>query len=477
MIYLIVFLAIVLRSINLNQSFWFDEAITVNVVNNSGFKELITNYAPGDFHPPLHYLILRIWSNLVPLSEISARSISVLLGAATVFTTYLVAKKFFEQKTALIASILIATSPLHIYYSQETRMYILAAFLVSLSVYFFISIIDKDSIANWTGFIVSTSLMLYSDYLPYLMIPVYFLYLILFRGKIAKSTFRGFIPAFLLILILISPWLLILPHQLKVGLSATEASPAWAQVVGSPSLTSFIITFVKFTIGRISNNNNSIYFLTFLPAALFVVLMFVLSLFRLSPKRSFLFMWFFIPIVSAFLIAYFIPVYAYFRFIFVLPAFYLIWASAINTVNIKKLLTPLLLSALLINAISLVIYYLNPKFQREDWKNATVYVTQEPSASTIALFESSGTIAPFDYYNKNKIPAFGALNSFNAQEDDVSQNIEKLTKKKDRVFLFQYLSGITDPTGIVFENLTEHGFRNISTRDFPGVGFVYEFKR
>ncbi|KKQ90143.1 MAG: hypothetical protein UT12_C0001G0011 [Candidatus Curtissbacteria bacterium GW2011_GWC2_38_9] len=477
MIWLILLVTFVLRMINLNQSLWLDEAINVNVAKALSYKSLIFNYSLGDFHPPLYHIILKSWILFFGSSEISVRIPSVILGVATVFVTYLIGKKLFENKTALIAATLMATSPLSIYYSQEARMYMLAAFFASLSVFFFISILKKDDFWLWFGFIISTALMLYSDYLPYLLIPIYFLYLLINKRKVAKNTLKSFIPAFILISILITPWLIILPKQISVGLSAATASPAWAQVVGAPSIQNLLITFVKFTIGRISYDNNLVYALLFAPAAFFIIFLFLLSLFRMSPLRFFLWFWFFGPVFLGFAIAYFIPVFAYFRFVFVIGAYYLIWASAINTINWTFLTRSLLFLALAVNLTSATFYFLIPRFQRENWREATSYVIQNSSQKTISLFESDYPPGPFDYYSRGQVKAEGALNGYNADQSKVREKLNVLTQDKQKVFLFQYLSGITDPAGLVFQELTRLGFKNTRTRDFNGVGFVYEFER
>lgn len=477
MIIFVLVIALLLRLINLNQSLWLDEAINVIFARSLTFKELVFNYSLGDFHPPLFHVLLKIWIISFGSSEIAVRSLSVILGTATVFTVYLIAKKLFESKTATISSLLMATSPLAVYYSQEARMYMLAAFTTSLSVYFFISILSRKTFLNLLGFIVFSSLMLYSDYLPYLMMPVYGLLLFINRRKMPKGVITSFIPALILIFILILPWLVIFPRQLNTGLSAAAASPAWAQVVGSSSLSSFLITFVKFTIGRISHDNNFVYALLFAPVAIYIIFLFTLSLFRVSGTRSFLYYWFFAPIILAFIISFFIPVFTYFRFIFVLPAFYLILSSAIVTLNSTKLVRLLLIPMLLVNLISTSIYYMNPKFHRENWRQATAFVHTQAKPRSVVLFESTYSLAPFDYYNKDKIKAYGALDSFSPDPSKVRQIVKENTKDTNQVFLFGYLAPITDPSGVLFQELTMQGFVNTETSDVTGVGFVYEFRR
>lgn len=477
MIVVIIIISLVLRLISINQSLWLDEAINVNNASSLDLKSLIFNYSLSDFHPPLFHIILKIWTDFFGNSEIAVRIPSVIFGVLTVLVIYLIGKKLFEKKTALVAATLLATAPLHIYYSQEARMYALAALCASTSVYFFISIIKKDSLTLWVGFIVSTVVMLYSDYLPYLMIPIYFIYLLVNRKKILATTLKAFIPAFIIIFILISPWLLLLPSQAKIGLSAAAASPAWATVVGSPQAKDLALTFVKFSIGRISHDNNYLYLLFFLPVGLYFIFLLIFSLLRISTQRLFLWYWLAGPILLGFLLAYFVPIFAYFRFLFVLPAFYLILASAIIPIHWTPLIRLLLAVTLTINLTSTVIYFTNPKFHRENWRDATNYVISNSTATSITIFESNYTVGPFDYYNHSQVSASGALDSFNPDETKVKEKVKILTENKNHVYLFQYLSEITDEQGLIYRELTQLDFANTKTLDFNGVGFIYEFKK
>lgn len=475
MIILILLVGTLLRLVNLNQSLWLDEAINAVFVRSLDLKSLIFNYSLSDFHPPLYHVFMKGWVTLFGSSEIALRMPSVILGVASIYVIYKIGKKLFDEKTALVAATLLATAPLHIYYSQEARMYMLASFLTAVSVYFFIAVLKEDKLKNWVGFIISTSLLLYSDYLPYLMIPVYLLYIFLNKKSIRKPTLRSFVPAFLLIALIILPWFFVFPKQLATGLSAATLSPAWAQVVGTPHINTLLVTFVKFTIGRISNDNKTLYALMFAPIGIFVSILFIVSTFRMSKIRSFLYFWFFIPIILAFSVAFIVPIFTYFRLIFVLGAFYLIWASAINTVNWTLPTRVLLIIALTINLGSTVIYLMNPKFQRENWKEASAYVHGHADKNSIVFFESTYTLAPFDYYNNGAVEEKGALDSFNPSQEKVKQNVALYTKGKNKVFLFQYLSPITDPQGLLFEELTRAGFTNTKTQDINGVGFIYEF--
>ena len=197
----------------------------------------------------------------------------------------------------------------------------------------------------------------------------------------------------------------------------------------------------------------------------------------MSYQRFFLWFWLFGPVLIGFIISYFIPVFAYFRFIFGLGAFYLIWAMAINTISWKPLVRILLACALIINLTSSAFYLAIPRFQRENWREAISYVEKNSNQNSLILFESAYTLAPFDYYSRGNAQALGALKNFNPSQSEVKEKIDKVTLNKNRIFLFQYLSQISDPQGLVFEQLTKLGFNNTKTNNFNGVGFIYEFTK
>lgn len=477
MLLLILILSLILRLISINQSLWLDEAINLNAVKGSGFFDLITKYSLWDFHPPLYHIVLKGTTMILGYSEITVRTPSIILAVASLIILFLIARKLFETKTALIATTLLATSPLHIYYSQEARMYMLASFLALTSVYFFLSVLRNDKFYYWIGFIFSTALMLYTDYLPYFLLPAYLIYIVLNRKKINTPTQKAFAPAFLAIFLLLTPWIYFFIKQLSIGLSEAAASPQWAKVVGGASAKNLLLVFVKFSIGRISYSNDLVYTLLFAPVAIFFSILALFSFFRISPYRSFTWYWLLVPISLSFILSFFIPVFVYFRLLFVIPAFYIILASAINTINHKVVVRTLLLGVLIVNFVSLAIYLTNKKYQREDWRSATNYVIQNSNKDSIVLFLDKQPFSPFSYYSTTNVNTAGVVDSSSASKQSIEQKLESILTNKEKVFLFQYLSEITDPKGNTFMGITQQGYINTSTKDFPGVGFVYEFRK
>ena len=77
--FLIVCLAIGLRSIGLEKSIWLDEYSSLSVSTlSSDYIESLRNYD----HPPTYFLLLKLWSNLSDSVEFQ-RMLSVIFGILT----------------------------------------------------------------------------------------------------------------------------------------------------------------------------------------------------------------------------------------------------------------------------------------------------------------------------------------------------------------------------------------------------------
>lgn len=82
---------------------------------------------------------------------------SALIGVFAVISTYLLAKKLFDQKTALFAAFLLAISPWHIIASRNAFESDILIFTVSISVYFFLRGLEEKKylLYSFLGFALS----------------------------------------------------------------------------------------------------------------------------------------------------------------------------------------------------------------------------------------------------------------------------------------------------------------------------------
>lgn len=127
----IILLGLILRLFSLNQPYWGDEILSLQIVKHywSDPAGMIQYLRAVEVHPPLYYLLLLGWTHLFGFAEAAVRSLSLLFGLATIVLTYFLGKELWQNiRTALLASLLVAVMPMQIIFSQEARPYIIFSF-------------------------------------------------------------------------------------------------------------------------------------------------------------------------------------------------------------------------------------------------------------------------------------------------------------------------------------------------------------
>lgn len=469
MIWLILVFSLLLRLISLDQSLWLDEAINILAAKSYSLPEMIREYARADFHPPGYFIILWLWTKIFGYSEISSRLPSVIFGFLTVYLTYLLGKKLHSVKLGLIAALLLAINPLHLYYSQEARMYAFATFAVVLNFYFFLKLIKHESRAI-IYYALSLALLISSDYLAYFVLPAQVILLLISRSTVViKQWVLSSIPAALLLVI----WSPNLFSQLGIGLGTANDLPAWREVVGSFSIKSVMLTYVKFIIGRISYPDKLVYLATFLPIGLLYAWLIFRGIWKGEKVRNILLIWLLVPLMIAVIISLFIPIYSYFRLLFLLPLFILLVSLGIILFK-NRLYHIFYLSVVAVAVFCTSVYLFNPAYQREDWKGAVALVATKPKTSVV-IFESNEAFSPFKYYSQDKNLGVGGLKNVPARSSADVIDLESQLQDKDEILLFEYLVDITDPKRELSKKILQLGYIQKNIYNFHGVGFVYQY--
>jgi hypothetical protein len=464
---LILGLALILRLVVLNQSFWLDEAIGALVVKNQTLWQILSEFPKHDNHPPLYYLLLKLWSDVFGYSEIALRSLSVVFGVATVYFVFKIAGVFKGNKYfGLLSAFLLATSPLHIYYSQEARMYALAAFLAAGAVYYFLT-------NRWILFSLFLTGLVFSDYVPIFLVPVFWLWSIIQIKNLGY--WKKFILSHLPIGILGILWAPIFFIQSRGGKWLLEALPAWRKVAGGATIKQAALIWSKFTLGRISLANKLVqYLLIFLVSIPFLPALFPSVVTR--EKVKFLWLWLTVPLILGFAASFWFPAFIYFRFIYVLPAFYLLVSWGITRFP-KKVAVGLTLTILAVHLGGWGIYISFPSQQREDWREAVAFVEERVAKDEMVVFSFTEPFAPYQWYSKGEVKAKGLTDSILAKENKTREIAEGALKDTKGVYYFEYLWELHDPNKIVEKTILEKGFEEISAFDFPGVGIIRYFRR
>src|SRR5258708_2846600 len=151
---LILLLAFTLRVAQIGaKTVWWDEAWSVWTAQQSfaHTQEPTARYFP----PRLYQWLLHGWVRIAGISEFAVRYVSLLSGLLTVAAVYALARRLGGVRAALLAMGFLATSTFAIHWSQETRMYAMAACAVTLAVYAYLRIDSKWS--RWWLLLIASS--------------------------------------------------------------------------------------------------------------------------------------------------------------------------------------------------------------------------------------------------------------------------------------------------------------------------------
>ncbi|MEA2247077.1 MAG: mannosyltransferase, partial [Solirubrobacteraceae bacterium] len=141
----VVVLAAVLRFATLDtQSFWTDEAVTIDLLRRP-LGELLPAVRDSESTPPLYYLVAWVWAQVFDTGEFGIRALSALAGTVTVPVVAALGGRLAGRRGALIAAGLAATNPLLVWYSQEARAYALLVLLVAASLLVWLTVVGDPS--------------------------------------------------------------------------------------------------------------------------------------------------------------------------------------------------------------------------------------------------------------------------------------------------------------------------------------------
>lgn len=150
------------------QSFWNDEGNSARLSERS--LRLILEGTASDVHPPLYYLLLRGWRELLGEGEFGLRALSAFAGVVTVAGAWALLRLggwqrgWIERRVVAVAALLVAISPALVYYSQEARMYALLACLATLATVVLLVWLRSGDWRAAGGYVVLLTAGLYTHY-------------------------------------------------------------------------------------------------------------------------------------------------------------------------------------------------------------------------------------------------------------------------------------------------------------------------
>jgi uncharacterized membrane protein len=175
-------------------------------MSQHGLVDMLLMIVRTDSHPPLYYLVLKMWQVLGD-GEAQLRLLSAIFSIASIPLIYLVGANVFEdERIGLIAATILTFSPYQVWYAQETRMYAMLTFFVLASAFFFFRALRYGDRRDWIRFVLTTVLALYTDNGAIWYIAAISIFYLLSLRRF-KERFTGWFFSGAAIALLYLPWL------------------------------------------------------------------------------------------------------------------------------------------------------------------------------------------------------------------------------------------------------------------------------
>lgn len=446
----LILLALLVRLLWLGRkSFWQDEAYTLAVATQPLDHILALNWDPT---PPLFYVVIHFWSE-VGRSEFILRLPSALLGAICAGFTYLLGRRWASEWVGIAGGILLAIAPIHVWSSQEVRVYAAASAFGLASVWALSEAVFTGRRVAWLGWVAATLLALYSHYSTFLL---FFLEIVLVvpishrLGVLRRSRLPALVSVVGVVLLYI-PWL----RGAAGTFNAIVDGVVWYfnPVQEIAARLGLAIT------GRQLFDISALLLLPVILLFTFIgwrmIRWWQAGSFSMSSGAVLLLggAYFVLLVISGWPRGYSIRR----QMAIFLPYVLLLIAWAVSRLGRRNRL----LAGLVIITLPLLIQQL-AIVEWQDWRSVAKYVDEYSQAQDLILLSAPWYYEAFNYYYPGSASRVGVMPA------DVVQNNTGLTDGKPRVWLILCGDTYTDPGGAIPSWLDEH--RNVVGQySFPGI--------
>lgn len=423
-------------------AFWFDEAFSYFVANRPVYSLLRATAA--DNHPPLYYLLLKLW--LAISQEVwFLRLLSIIFGVLSIYLVYKVCQKLTSPKAAILATVIFALSPLHIYYSVETRMYSLLVLETLTLTWLFLKFTENQK--KLTLFLLSSVgiLALHTHYYSaFVLLSLNLVFLA--RIKKYRLLLGPWIIFQLAIIIPFVPWFVFALQNSKtdcwcfhptIGLPAMFTSFAIGGM-GVVTLKDFVFYGPKLPL----------FFFSLLSLlAFFAFLKGIWSLRRKMNQNLSLFVFFFVPILTPALIALFFPLFSPRSLMIISPFYYLFIALGIFSLKNKLAKKLLAKSLVILLLVTLIFQFFDPFFYGLPLKTAASFIAQRYQEQEAILHLSPMTFYSFQYFHQFSYPEFLTFPSDTTRASifeigSYQKPVKEIVSKYENIWLVNFLSWV-----------------------------------
>ncbi|MAU11477.1 MAG: hypothetical protein CL607_16765 [Anaerolineaceae bacterium] len=443
---LIVTLAFFLRFYNLGaQSYWQDEIIMVNITT-SGFSEIV-DQTTQNARPPLYVVASSIWASIFGTSEVATRSLPMIFSVLATAVFFILVRDWYDEKTAIIATLFMALSTFQIHHGQNHRYYALVVLNATASTLFFFRAIKNGHWRDFILWILLGTATFYSHTYGIFLYVAQGIFFILQFTRYRSALVKGLISVGVIVVLALPGiyWRAMEIVAASGGPDAESIAPDW---IPAPTIFSPILTTARFFVYNLTSDQ----IVTIIVGAVVFVLTFGYFLLRtglpswlqsvrstlsgipqslrhMQPETLLALCWYIIPITLVLAVSFVAgPLYLDRYLIISAPALYILVALFLLWLSRIVPLYSSLGALLIMLVIALGMYYTEDK--AEPWREVADFVASE-SATDDAIIISHRSVAShpsllqaFEFYYEGDTPVCDLIES----ELDDAEHVESAEK-------------------------------------------------
>ncbi len=182
-------------------SFWFDEAVVASVAQ-AKWQDILPILRIRDTHPPLFYLMMKVWVGLAGTGEAALRIPSACFSVASVVLTYALMRQVSTGRVSLLSALLVSTAPFEIWSGQMARMYAFLGALAIGSTLMLVLGVTRHRWGYWVAYAAAATLMVYTHNLAFFVLVAHGLWVTSYE----RRHLGRWLAASAAVAVLYTPW-------------------------------------------------------------------------------------------------------------------------------------------------------------------------------------------------------------------------------------------------------------------------------
>lgn len=220
---------------------WFDEVFSVHAARHN-WDGLFSFVAADIIHPPLFYVILKVWINVGGESVLWLRLLPALIGILTLVPFILLCRELkLKNGEIVLALTLWAVNGYLIKYAQEVRMYSLLFFLSVFSLWHFFRIFNRErpTKAILGALCVVNLLLVYTHYAGWLVVFLQLAVLFYWQRRKVKE----FLITVAVLVLAYLPWIYLVLNVTRSGVAGKGVAEniGWVTKPGVLDLVQYFV--------------------------------------------------------------------------------------------------------------------------------------------------------------------------------------------------------------------------------------------